>query len=87
MNVQSLFYKYSDCYCETKDGQGDKAMTLDNFTKAVAEILSLPVNAVVMPEIAETIEDGFGNTFPKYCGCGYPYEIVRPGKIQCPNCY
>ena len=43
-------------------------------------------DADVIPKIAETIDDGFGNTFPKYCECGSLYEIVRPGKIQCPNC-
>lgn len=33
-----------------------------------------------------TITDGFGNYYPKFCQiCGYPNEIVRPGKIQCPE--
>lgn len=36
---------------------------------------------------AETIRDGFGNTWTT-CGPGCQLEIVRPGKTQCnrPDC-
>lgn len=32
------------------------------------------------------ITDGFGNYWQKYCHCGAELQVMRPGKVQCPEC-
>lgn len=40
-----------------------------------------------LEESEEFISDGFGSHWPKECPCcKESLEIVRPGKVQCPNC-
>ena len=56
--------------------------SLDVLRKA----LSLKVRETYKDE-PDTIEDGFGNVWSSVCTqCGGSLEVVRPGKVQCPEC-
>lgn len=50
------------------------------------ENLELKAKIIKLELGYDTITDGHGNYFPRWCDCGEANGIVRPGKYQCPLC-
>lgn len=60
----------------------------DFFTKAAHMPLAVCRSALkaVISDMG-FIQDGFGNVYDRWCdNCGEEMQIVRPGKVQCPDC-
>lgn len=61
----------------------------DPYRKELIEVAATAIAAVECYDRKKgrpTIEDGFGSVWPRDCAtCGTIKQVVRPGKIQCPN--
>jgi len=71
MHIDDLWIKYSSVNIEDLDGNKTTLMTKELFTRAIAEIISLPVEAQVIKKNAEGLLP-----CPK---CGSDVDMIRIG--------
>ena len=88
--IKQLNDLYFDAFVKSADAKAAVRLLEERLQAAWNErdALRAELNAIRMNS-PETIEDGFGNSWPKYCEyCGGMMIIERPGKARCSeNCW